>query len=98
MILSIKLHTLEVTLSSMTPKVLNLVQLGNWRLLGSSLRRRLEKLSSKISCMQFGILLHPFTVLSDLVSCRYCIPMDSSRPILSAELEFFNKGTGRGKS
>ncbi|KAF8691605.1 hypothetical protein AX14_002766, partial [Amanita brunnescens Koide BX004] len=25
----------------------------------------------------------------------YCIPMDSTRPILSAELEFFNKGTGK---
>ncbi|KAF8323443.1 hypothetical protein F5887DRAFT_903483 [Amanita rubescens] len=25
----------------------------------------------------------------------YCIPMDSSRPIQPAELEFFNKGTGR---
>ncbi|KAF8333697.1 hypothetical protein F5887DRAFT_893261 [Amanita rubescens] len=25
----------------------------------------------------------------------YCIPMDSPRPILHAELEFFNKGTGR---
>ena len=24
--------------------------------------------------------------------------MDSNRPILSAELEFFNKGTGKGKS
>ncbi|KAF8348552.1 hypothetical protein F5887DRAFT_1129560 [Amanita rubescens] len=24
----------------------------------------------------------------------YCIPMDSPRPLLSAELEFFNKGTG----
>ena len=24
--------------------------------------------------------------------------MDSSRPILPAELEFFNKGTGKGKS
>ena len=29
---------------------------------------------------------------------RYCIPMDSTRPILPAELEFFNKGTGKGKS
>ncbi|KAF8341094.1 hypothetical protein F5887DRAFT_888157, partial [Amanita rubescens] len=28
----------------------------------------------------------------------YCIPMDSPCPILPAELEFFNKGTGRGKS
>jgi len=28
---------------------------------------------------------------------RYCIPMDSPRPLLSAELEFFNKGTGNGK-
>ena len=27
---------------------------------------------------------------------RYCIPMDSTRPILPAELEFFNKGTGKG--
>ncbi|KAF8692788.1 hypothetical protein AX14_002393, partial [Amanita brunnescens Koide BX004] len=25
----------------------------------------------------------------------YCIPMDSPRPILPTELEFFNKGTGR---
>ncbi|KAF8342454.1 hypothetical protein F5887DRAFT_1272576 [Amanita rubescens] len=25
----------------------------------------------------------------------YCIPMDSPRPILPAELEFFNEGTGR---
>ncbi|KAF8728335.1 hypothetical protein AX14_006777 [Amanita brunnescens Koide BX004] len=27
----------------------------------------------------------------------YCLPMDSPRPILPAELEFFNKGTGKGK-
>ncbi|SRR6266550_1207546 len=46
--------------------------------------------------MQFGILLYPFTVLADLAFCRYCIPMDSPRPIRPAELEFFNKGTGRG--
>ena len=39
-----------------------------------------------------------FTALADLASSRYCIPMDSPRPILPAELEFFNKGTGRGKS
>ena len=98
MILSIKLHTLEVTLSSMTLRVLNLVQLRNWRLPGSSLKRSLLKLSWKISCIQFGILLYPFTVLANLVSSRYCIPMDSPRPILPAELEFFNKGTGRGQS
>ena len=65
MILSIKLHTLEVTLSSMTLEVLNLVQLRNWRLLGNSLKRSLQKLSWKISCMQFGILLYPFTILAD---------------------------------
>ena len=41
MILSIKLHTLEVILSSMTQGVLNLVQLRNWRLLGSSLKKSL---------------------------------------------------------
>ena len=45
MMLSIKSHTLEVTLSSMTLGVLNLVQLRNWRLLGSSLKRSLQKLS-----------------------------------------------------
>ena len=45
MILSIKLHTLEVTLSSMTLRVLSLVRLRNWRLLGSSLKRSLQKLS-----------------------------------------------------
>ena len=45
MILSIKLHTLEVTLSSMTLRVLNLVQLRNRRLLGSSLKNSLQKLS-----------------------------------------------------
>ena len=98
MILSIKLHTLEVTSSSMTLRVLNLVQLRNWRLFGSSLKRSLQKLNWRISYMQFGILLHPFTILADLGSCRYCIPMDSPRPILPAELEFFNKGTGRGES
>ena len=49
--------------------------------------------------MQSGILVYPFTVLlADLASSRYCIPMDSPRPILPKELEFFNKGTGRGKS
>ncbi|KAF8345415.1 hypothetical protein F5887DRAFT_1282650 [Amanita rubescens] len=25
----------------------------------------------------------------------YCVPMDSPRPLLSAELDFFNKGTGK---
>ena len=48
--------------------------------------------------MQFGILLYPFMVLADLTSTRYCIPMDSPRPILPTELKFFNKGTGSGKS
>ena len=27
---------------------------------------------------------------------RYCVPMDSPRPVLPAELEFFNKGTDKG--
>lgn len=29
---------------------------------------------------------------------RYCIPMEGSRPLLPAELEFFAKGTGNGKA
>ena len=45
MTLSIKLHTLEVTSSFMTLRVLNLVQLRNWRWLGNSLKRSLQKLS-----------------------------------------------------
>jgi len=58
MILNIRLHTLGVTLFSMTLRDLNLVLLMNWRLLGNSLRRSLQKLSWKISCMQFGILIY----------------------------------------
>ena len=45
MILDIRLHTLGVTLSSMTLRDLNLVLLMNWRLFGISLRRGLQKLS-----------------------------------------------------
>ena len=41
---------------------------------------------------------HSTVTLTPCSSTRYCIPMDGSRPILPAELEFFNKGTGRGKS
>ena len=44
------------------------------------------------------LALLSFIVLSDFNACRYCIPMDSPRPILPAELEFFANGTGRGKS
>lgn len=33
-----------------------------------------------------------------LINARYCIPMDSPRPILPTELEFFKRGTGKGKS
>ena len=40
MILSIKLHTLEVTLSSMTLGVLKQVQRRNWRFLGSSFEKK----------------------------------------------------------
>ena len=98
MILNTRLHILGVTLFSMTLRDLNLVLLMNWRLLGISLRKGLWKLSWKISCMQFGILpIYPFKWLVNQASHRYCIPMDSPRPILPAELEFFNKGTGRGK-
>ena len=48
--------------------------------------------------MQFGILYRPFLFLDDQAPHRYCIPMDSPRPLLATELEFFNKGTGKGKS
>ena len=42
------------------------------------------------------LILH--MLLGDQASCRYCIPMDSPRPLLPTELEFFNKGTGKGES
>ncbi|KAF8710128.1 hypothetical protein AX14_013433 [Amanita brunnescens Koide BX004] len=34
-------------------------------------------------------------VKDQLHAIWYCIPMDSPRPLLSTELEFFNKGTGK---
>ncbi len=37
-------------------------------------------------------------LITDVGHCRYCIPMEGSRPLLSAELEFFTKGTGNGKA
>ena len=48
--------------------------------------------------MQFGILYLFLTLLDDQAFHRYCIPMDSPRPLQTTELEFFNKGTGKGKS
>ena len=65
-ILSIKLHTLEVTLSSMTLGGLNLVHLMNWIMLGSSLKRSLQKQSWRISSMQFGIS-------SGFIPLQYCL-------------------------
>ena len=57
------------------------------------------ELEDRLHAIWYLTLLYLFRVLSDpLASCRYCIPMDDPRPILPAELEFFNKGTGRGKS
>jgi hypothetical protein len=38
-----------------------------------------------------------FVQIIDLGFYRYCIPMDSSRPILPTELDFFSKGTGKGE-
>ena len=66
-------------------------------MLGHLLRRRLLKQSYKSSCMPFGILVLGFSWLTDQALNRYCIPMDSPRPLLDAELQFFNKGTGKGK-
>ena len=45
MILGIRLHTLDATLSFMTLKVLNLVQPKSWSLLGSSLKNNQLELS-----------------------------------------------------
>jgi hypothetical protein len=45
MTLSTRLHTMDATLSSMTLRVLNLVQERSWSMFGSSLRNDLLKLS-----------------------------------------------------
>ena len=30
-------------------------------------------------------------------SCRYCLPLDTSRPLSEAEMRFFHSGTGAGR-
>ena len=57
MILSTRLPTQGVTSSSMTLRVLKLVQVRRWGLFGNSLRSDLLQLSSEISCMPFGIYI-----------------------------------------
>ena len=99
MILSTRSPTLEATLFSMTLRVLKEVQAKRWRLFGHSLKSGLLQLKWRIGCMQFGILYGFFTLLDSWPNFhRYCIPMDSTRPLLSKELEFFSKGIGKGKS
>ena len=97
MILNTRLHMMEATLSSMIPRVLKQVQMKRWGMLGHLLRRGPLKQSCKSSCMPFGILVLAFLWLTNKALDRYCIPMDSPRPLLDAELQFFNKGTGKGK-
>ena len=98
MILSIRSHTKDAILFSMILKVLNLVQEMSWKLCGTSFQSDLLQLSWRISYMQFGIFALYFVWLTELDFHRYCIPMDSARPVLPTELEFFSKGTGNGKS
>jgi len=54
MILSTRLHIMEVTLSSMTLRTLNLVQVRRLRKSGNLLRSDLLQQSWKINYMQFG--------------------------------------------
>ena len=60
MILNIRLHMKGATLSSMTLKVLSLVQGTSWKLFGISSKRGLPQLSLRISYMQFGIHVFAF--------------------------------------
>jgi hypothetical protein len=57
MILSTRLHTLEATLSSMTLRVLNLVQAEELEIVWKFIEKKSAETELKISCMQFGILL-----------------------------------------
>ena len=49
---------------------------------------------------QLHAIWYPCFCISDEITNldpnRYCIPMDSPRPILPSELEFFDKGIGKG--
>ena len=49
-----------------------------------------------VACNLVFMSLH-FEQMTNLDPNRYCIPMDSPRPMLPSELEFFDKGTGKGK-
>jgi hypothetical protein len=59
----------------------------------------IEKKSTAIEMKDqlHGIYVLLFAWLDDNAIHRYCIPMDSPCPLLSTELGFFNKGTGKGK-
>ena len=98
MILRTRLPPLEATLSSMTLRVLKLVQGRRWTLFGNSLRGDLLQLSWEISCMPFDMFLSSSTSLNDLACQRYCIPTEVSCPPAEAELKFFSKERGKGKS
>ncbi len=55
------------------------------------------QLELKINYMQSGMFCCSFfTALDGYAFYRYCIPMDSPRPLLPTELEFFTKGIGKG--
>ena len=49
--------------------------------------------------MLFGtVTLYRLGLTANSIVCRYCIPLDTSRPIHPAEREFLDQGTGKGKA
>ena len=62
-------------------------------------RAKAERLSKRLHAIWFKSSLLSISPHSDVVNCRYCIPMsDHNRPITVAEETFFSTcGTGKGK-
>ena len=82
----------------MTLRVLNLDQPKSWMLLEvhwTEIYQNWAKRSVACNLVSWFASLHR---LPTNLPLRYCIPMDSPHPMLSTELQFFDKGTGRGKS
>ena len=56
------------------------------------------ELKDQLHAIWYFLAMAVHNWLTKLCVYRYCIPMDSPRPILPTELDFFTNGTGKGQS
>lgn len=57
-------------------------------------RANTSQMMDQLHAIWYVFLCWSFTRLPNRTFHRYCIPMDSTRPLLPAELQFFERGTG----